>query len=129
MGDMQMIIQAIGMVFSPINLAMIFGGLILGMIVGCIPFFYFAFNAEKIALTDYAVVTNDPMLLGFAVIGILAMVELCRRSVGLPILCVAGILILYTLFGANIRLGKALFDLFYTCIQCEVIVSHRLPPY
>jgi len=34
---MQMIIQAIGMVFSPINLAMIFGGLILGMIVGCIP--------------------------------------------------------------------------------------------
>ncbi len=37
MGDMQMIIQAIGMVFSPINLAMIFGGLVLGMIVGCIP--------------------------------------------------------------------------------------------
>ena len=84
------------------------------MIVGCIPFFYFAFNAEKIALTDYAVVTNDPMLLGFAVIGILAMVELCRRSVGLPILFVAGALILYTLFGANIRIGKALFDLFYT---------------
>lgn len=37
MGDMQMIIQAVGMVFSPINLAMIFGGLVLGMIVGCIP--------------------------------------------------------------------------------------------
>ena len=87
---------------------------ILIMVVGCIPFFYFAFNAEKIALTDYAIVTKDAMLLGFAVIGILAMVELCRRSVGLPILCVAGILILYTLFGANIRLGKALFDLFYT---------------
>ena len=87
---------------------------ILIMVVGCIPFFYFAFNAEKIALTDYAIVTKDFMLLGFAVIGILAMVELCRRSVGLPILCVAGLLILYTLFGANIRLGKALFDLFYT---------------
>ena len=87
---------------------------ILIMVVGCIPFFYFAFNAEKIALTDYAIVTKDAMLLGFAVIGILAMVELCRRSVGLPILCVAGLLILYTLFGANIRLGKALFDLFYT---------------
>lgn len=37
MGDLQMIIQAVGMVFSPINLAMIFGGLVLGMIVGCIP--------------------------------------------------------------------------------------------
>lgn len=37
MGDIQMIVQAIGMVFTPINLAMIFGGLILGMVVGCIP--------------------------------------------------------------------------------------------
>ena len=84
------------------------------MVAGCIPFFYFAFNAEKIALTDYVIVTTDFMLLSFAVIGILALVELCRRSVGLPILCVAGALILYTLFGANIRIGKALFDLFYT---------------
>lgn len=32
-----MILQAIGMVFTPLNLAMIFGGLVLGMIVGCIP--------------------------------------------------------------------------------------------
>ncbi len=84
------------------------------MIAGCIPFFYFAFNAEKIALTDYTIVSNDFMLLGFAVIGILAMVELCRRSVGLPILCVVGVLLLYTLFGAQIRVGKVLFDLFYT---------------
>ena len=84
------------------------------MIAGCTPFFYFAFNAEKINMMDYAKVSNDPMLLAFAVIGILAMVELCRRSVGLPILCVAGALILYTLFGANIRIGKALFDMFYT---------------
>lgn len=37
MGDIQMIIQAIGMVFTPLNLAMIFGGLVLGMVVGCIP--------------------------------------------------------------------------------------------
>ncbi len=37
MGDIQMIIQAVGMVFSPLNIAMIFGGLVLGMIVGCIP--------------------------------------------------------------------------------------------
>ncbi len=87
---------------------------ILIMIVGCVPFFYFAFNVEKIAMTDYTVISSDPMLLTFAAVGILAMVELCRRSVGLPILCVAGVLVLYTLFGANIRLGKALFDLFYT---------------
>ena len=84
------------------------------MIAGCIPFFYFAFNAERIALTDYTIVSNDPMLLAFAVIGILAMVELCRRSVGLPILCVVAALVLYTLFIAQIRVGKVLFDLFYT---------------
>ena len=32
-----MILQAIGMVFTPLNLATIFGGLVLGMVVGCIP--------------------------------------------------------------------------------------------
>lgn len=37
MGDIQMIIQAVGQVFTPLNLIMIFGGLVLGMIVGCIP--------------------------------------------------------------------------------------------
>ena len=37
MSELQYIIPAIGQVFSPINLALIFGGLVLGMIVGCIP--------------------------------------------------------------------------------------------
>ena len=58
------------------------------MVVGSVPFFYFAFNAEKIALTDYAIVSTDPMLLSFAVVGILVMVELCRRSVGRRTDCV-----------------------------------------
>ena len=34
------------------------------------------------------------MIIGL--IGILALVELCRRCVGLPILCVAGVLLVYT---------------------------------
>lgn len=37
MGDLQMIIAAVGQVFTPLNLIIIFGGLVLGMIVGCIP--------------------------------------------------------------------------------------------
>ena len=37
MSDFQMIIAAFGQVFTFTNLAMIFGGLVLGMIVGCIP--------------------------------------------------------------------------------------------
>ena len=37
MGDLQYIIPALGQVFAPLNLALIFGGLVLGMVVGCIP--------------------------------------------------------------------------------------------
>ena len=37
MSDLQMIVAAFGQVFTFTNLAMIFGGLVLGMIVGCIP--------------------------------------------------------------------------------------------
>ena len=82
------------------------------MALGAAPFIYFAVNAETILLTDYAIVSKDPFMLTMAVLGILAMVELCRRSVGIPILCVAGALLIYAF--CNVRFGKVLYDLFYT---------------
>ena len=82
------------------------------MVLGAAPFIYFAVNAETILLTDYAIVSKDPFMLTMAVLGILAMVELCRRSVGIPILCVAGALLIYAF--CNVRFGKVLYDLFYT---------------
>ena len=82
------------------------------MVVGCAPFFYFAANAEKILLMDYAVVSRDPFMLTLAVIGVLVLMELCRRSVGVPILCVVGALLIYAL--VNVRFGKVMYDLFYT---------------
>ena len=82
------------------------------MIVGAFPYIYFALNAKTILLTDYAIISKDPFMLTMAVIGILAMVELCRRSVGIPILCVAGALVIYAF--CNVRFGKVLYDLFYT---------------
>ena len=85
---------------------------ILVMVLGAAPFIYFAVNAETILLTDYAVISKDPFMLTMAVMGILAMVELCRRSVGIPILCVAGALLIYAF--CNVRFGKVLYDLFYT---------------
>ena len=85
---------------------------ILVMVLGAAPFIYFAVNAETILLTDYAVISKDPFMLTMAVLGILAMVELCRRSVGIPILCVAGALLIYAF--CNVRFGKVLYDLFYT---------------
>ena len=85
---------------------------ILIMVLGAAPFIYFAVNAETILLTDYAIISKDPFMLTMAVMGILAMVELCRRSVGIPILCVAGGLLIYAF--CNVRFGKVMYDLFYT---------------
>ena len=39
-----------------------------------------------------------PYEIAIAVVGILATLELCRRSVGVPILCVAGVFLLYALY-------------------------------
>ena len=82
------------------------------MVVGSAPFFYFAVNAEKILLMDYTVVSKDPLMLTLAVIGVLTLMELCRRSVVVPILCVVGALLVYAL--VNVRFGKVMYDLFYT---------------
>ena len=82
------------------------------MVLGSAPFFYFALNAEKILLMDYTVISRDPFMLGMAVLAILALMELCRRSVGLPILCVVAALLIYAF--ANVRFGKVVYDLFYT---------------
>ena len=84
------------------------------MIAGSVPYFYYAVTAEDVALIGYQVISKDPLYLTLAILGILAMVELCRRSVGLPILCVVGALLVYTFFFANIRFGKVIYDLFYT---------------
>jgi len=82
------------------------------MVVGSAPFFYYALNAEKILLTDYTVISKSPIMLAMAVVSILALMELCRRSVGIPILCVVGALLVYALL--NVRFGKVMYDLFYT---------------
>ncbi|MCI9506475.1 MAG: TRAP transporter fused permease subunit [Oscillospiraceae bacterium] len=82
------------------------------MIAGSAPFFYFALNCQKIMNTSYTKITKNPVMLVMAIVGILAMVELCRRSVGLPILCVVGALLIYTF--SNVRFGKVIYDLFFT---------------
>jgi len=84
------------------------------MIAGSAPYFFYAFTAEDVLLKGYQIISKDPVYLALAILGILAMVELCRRSVGIPILCVVGALLIYTFFFANIRFGKVIYDLFYT---------------
>ena len=81
------------------------------MLVGAAPFFYFAANATDIIKLATRV-TQDPKMVVMAVLAILSYMELCRRCVGIPILCVVGALMVYTF--ANVRFGKVIYDLFYT---------------
>lgn len=81
------------------------------LIIGAIPFFYCALHAHSI-IKLAARVTRDPKMVIMAVVAILAYMELCRRCVGIPILCVVGVLLVYAF--ANVRFGKVIYDLFYT---------------
>ena len=81
------------------------------MAAGSFPFFYFAANATSIIKLATRV-TKNQMMVVFAIISVLAYMELCRRCVGIPILCVVGVLLVYTF--SNVRFGKVIYDLFYT---------------
>ena len=83
---------------------------ILIMVLGAGSLLYYTFNARDI-VKQATTITNNLMMVIMAVIAILALMELCRRSVGLPILCVVGILLIYTF--CTTRFGKVIYDLYY----------------
>ncbi|MCI8909915.1 MAG: TRAP transporter fused permease subunit [Oscillibacter sp.] len=82
------------------------------MVAGSVPFFWFAANAALVKTTSAVAASQDPMMLIMAILGALAMIELCRRSVGIPILCVVCVLLIYAF--TRVRFGKVIYDLFYT---------------
>lgn len=67
---------------------------ILAMICGTGAFLYYAFNAVSI-IQQGSIFTWYQIAIG--IVGILALVEVCRRSVGLPIIIVATCFIVYAL--------------------------------
>ena len=88
------------------------------MAAGAAAYFYYAINAQ--ALIRRANRINDLDII-MGIIGILALVELCRRAVGIPILCVAGALLVYTFvkqasYGGEFRIivRSVIHTLFYT---------------
>ena len=91
---------------------------ILLMVIGAGCFFYFACNA----MTMIKLATRiQPIHVVIGCIGILVLVELCRRCVGLPILVVAGVLVVYAFYnqlsyGATFykALQNIIYKLFYT---------------
>ncbi len=86
------------------------------MILGTGSFLYFTFNAYEIinqrSLELYQIIIG--------IIGILSLVEICRRSVGLPILIIAGVLVAYALIWGlsnpsfERRLNSLVKSLFYS---------------
>ena len=88
------------------------------MLVGTACFLYFAFNALPIIKLATRIQTHHVII---GAIGILILIELCRRCVGVPILCVLGALLIYTFYNQlsyNPSLYQALknvvYKLFYT---------------
>ncbi len=82
------------------------------MLLGAGAFFYFTFNASSI-LAMRPKVLLQPKYTVIAVVGILVLAELCRRSVGLPVLCVAVFFLAYTFLISKQSLALAARELFF----------------
>ena len=88
------------------------------MVLGAGSFFYFAINAFSIIQLATKL---QPVHIIVGAIGIVVLIELCRRCVGLPILVVLGLLLIYTFYNQlswDPSFYKALknivYKLFYT---------------
>ena len=89
---------------------------ILLMVLGTASFFYYTFNASTLLNTGMKAKLQDPVYIIAGIIGLIVLAELCRRSVGLPILCVAGAFLAYTIFWYvkdGKMLAKIVHELFY----------------
>ena len=83
------------------------------MILGAGSFFYFAINAFSIIQLATKL---QPIHIVIGAVGILVLIELCRRCVGLPILCVLGVLLVYTFYNQlswNPSIYNALKNIIY----------------
>ena len=84
------------------------------MILGAGAFFFYTFSAETVVKLNMRI-ARDTTYIVVGAIGTLVLAELCRRSVGIPILCVAGFFVIYTIITLWNRGGIPLivYKLFY----------------
>jgi len=92
------------------------------MIVGAFCFFFYCLNYSKLVLVITSASKINPasenavsgavFYLAIGIIAILVLAELCRRCVGLPILCVVGALLIYT-FASGQNLSRVIYTMFY----------------
>ena len=83
------------------------------MLVGASCFFYYAVRYPVLSrtLTSATKMTTLHIIIG--IIGLLAVFELCRRCVGVPILCVLAALLIYT-FATGLPLKRLIYTLFFS---------------
>lgn len=82
------------------------------MLLGAGAFLYYTFNAHTILNMRLKELLTNPFYTAVAVVGIVVLAELCRRSVGLPILCVAIFFVAYTFFNGK-TLSRTAYEMFY----------------
>ena len=83
------------------------------MAAGAFSFFWYSFNymdMMRANITSASKLTTFHIAIG--IIGILVMAELCRRSVGIPILVVVSVLMIYT-FWSGQALPRVIHTMFY----------------
>lgn len=68
---------------------------VLLIVCGSGAYFFYAANAMTVIQLSSRIM-KEPLYMVIGFIGIIALIELCRRCVGIPILCVAGVLLVYT---------------------------------
>ena len=78
---------------------------------GCFLFFCLKYDSLVKVLTSASKMTPTFTIIG--IVGLLCLMELCRRCVGIPILCVAGVLLVYT-FSTGMGVERVFYTLFYT---------------
>ncbi len=82
------------------------------MAAGAGSFLYYSLNYKELVMVLSSASKMTPFFLAVGILGTVSLVELCRRCVGLPILCVVGVLLGYTLL-SGMRLNRVVYTLFY----------------
>jgi len=83
------------------------------MIVGAACFFFYCFRYPSLSRTLTSATKMTSLYTAIGVIGLLVIFELCRRCVGLPILCVLAVLLIYT-FATGLPLKRLIYTLFFS---------------
>lgn len=92
------------------------------MAAGAFCFFYYCLNYNRLVMTITSASKINPFsdkaidgavfYLAIGIVSILVMAELCRRCVGIPILCVVGVLLVYT-FASGQNLPRVIYTMFF----------------